>query len=313
MGIFSKPETVILKEGSSAHEQLAALEALRGTLPPKAEKQLEQDIRNVQAGIVGEDRVLYELKNSHMDMVVLQDLFLEHDDLTAQIDFLVLTPQRYFILECKNLYGDIEVNSRGDFVRSFGGRKKEGIYSPITQNQRHLDLIHAMKHDSRGLVMNLLADSDFEDIYRNYVVLANPKTVLNDRFAKKEIKQKILRVDQLLATIKAVNNEAGPGRDKIPMSRVRKNAEWFLQQHKSNPVDYVAKYRELAEAAANSEVVPQQQGAEDKAVLCSRCGAPMVLRTTRRGAHAGEQFYGCSNYPKCRNTLSMENWEKAAR
>lgn len=33
--------------------------------------------------------------------------------------------------------------------------------------------------------------------------------------------------------------------------------------------------------------------------LCPRCGSPMVLRTARRGAKAGENFWGCSTYPKC--------------
>ena len=38
------------------------------------------------------------------------------------------------------------------------------------------------------------------------------------------------------------------------------------------------------------------------APLCPRCEAPMVLRTARRGANAGEQFWGCSTYPKCQAT-----------
>ena len=32
---------------------------------------------------------------------------------------------------------------------------------------------------------------------------------------------------------------------------------------------------------------------------CPRCGAPLVLRTARRGRHKGSEFYGCSSYPKC--------------
>jgi len=35
--------------------------------------------------------------------------------------------------------------------------------------------------------------------------------------------------------------------------------------------------------------------------ICSACGAMMVLRTAQKGANAGKQFWGCSNYPKCRN------------
>lgn len=36
--------------------------------------------------------------------------------------------------------------------------------------------------------------------------------------------------------------------------------------------------------------------------LCPQCGSAMVLRTARKGANAGSQFWGCSTYPKCRGT-----------
>jgi hypothetical protein len=36
---------------------------------------------------------------------------------------------------------------------------------------------------------------------------------------------------------------------------------------------------------------------------CPTCGTPMVLRTAQRGAMAGQQFYGCRNYPQCRAIL----------
>ncbi len=39
---------------------------------------------------------------------------------------------------------------------------------------------------------------------------------------------------------------------------------------------------------------------------CPECGAEMVLRTARRGRNRGGQFYGCSDYPKCRHTLPYE-------
>lgn len=117
MGFFDKHEPVILKESSSAKAQLEALESLRGTLPANAEKQLEKEIRTLEAGIKGEQSILFELKNSHMDMYVLHDLFLEHNGLTAQIDFLVLTPQRFFVLESKQLYGDIRITEKGEFIR----------------------------------------------------------------------------------------------------------------------------------------------------------------------------------------------------
>lgn len=34
--------------------------------------------------------------------------------------------------------------------------------------------------------------------------------------------------------------------------------------------------------------------------ICPKCGANLILRTAAKGAHTGEQFYGCSRFPKCR-------------
>src|SRR5699024_9471119 len=33
---------------------------------------------------------------------------------------------------------------------------------------------------------------------------------------------------------------------------------------------------------------------------CPKCGSKMVLRTARKGANAGNQFWGCTAYPKCK-------------
>lgn len=33
---------------------------------------------------------------------------------------------------------------------------------------------------------------------------------------------------------------------------------------------------------------------------CPKCGSSMVLRTAKRGENAGNDFWGCSAYPKCR-------------
>jgi restriction system protein len=35
---------------------------------------------------------------------------------------------------------------------------------------------------------------------------------------------------------------------------------------------------------------------------CPACGQPMVKRTSRQGAKAGQRFWGCSTFPKCRGT-----------
>lgn len=38
---------------------------------------------------------------------------------------------------------------------------------------------------------------------------------------------------------------------------------------------------------------------------CPNCGKPMIQRTARRGANAGQTLWGCSGYPSCRGTRKM--------
>ncbi len=51
------------------------------------------------------------------------------------------------------------------------------------------------------------------------------------------------------------------------------------------------------------EALPMRRQAS--ATLCPRCGSRLVLRTARKGANAGGQFYGCSAFPKCRH---VQQW-----
>jgi hypothetical protein len=38
---------------------------------------------------------------------------------------------------------------------------------------------------------------------------------------------------------------------------------------------------------------------------CPSCNTAMVKRKKRRGTNAGEAFWGCSNFPKCRATRTI--------
>jgi len=39
---------------------------------------------------------------------------------------------------------------------------------------------------------------------------------------------------------------------------------------------------------------------------CPKCGSALVIRTTKSGPKAGQQFWGCSTFPKCRTMQSIE-------
>jgi restriction system protein len=42
------------------------------------------------------------------------------------------------------------------------------------------------------------------------------------------------------------------------------------------------------------------------APVCPRCGVAMVTRVARRGQHAGQPFWGCPNFPQCREIAAYD-------
>ncbi|WP_242849842.1 HRDC domain-containing protein [Clostridium sp. C8] len=88
--------------------------------------------------------------------------------------------------------------------------------------------------------MKFITDKLFESSYKTVVVLANPKTLLNSRFAKKEIKDKVIRADQLVSYIKDNYNKS----KELEMSEkaLFSWAESFLKIHKEKDISYLEKY-----------------------------------------------------------------------
>jgi restriction system protein len=88
----------------------------------------------------------------------------------------------------------------------------------------------------------------------------------------------------------------------------------FTQEAKSfaagKPIDLV-EGRQLADligsvqkTAAGASKVQATQASTVK--VCPQCGGELVLRTARKGAKAGKQFYGCSRFPSCRYVRDIE-------
>ena len=175
---------------------------------------------------------------------MLHDLHIESDDLSAQIDFLVITTKFNLVIECKNLYGNIEVNSSGDFIRKTeykGHYKKEGIYSPITQNIRHLEMIRKVRGATKNnFLSKSIFEKNFDENYKSVVVLANPKTIIDMKYAKKEIKSQIIRCDQLVDYIKKLLKES---KNAVSMEKDMYELEdFFFKLHTPNTTNYLKKY-----------------------------------------------------------------------
>ena len=87
--------------------------------------------------------------------------------------------------------------------------------------------------------MTALSNYGFADYFKSLVVLANPKTVLNDKFAKKEVKSQVYRADQLVNVIKKINQES-----KNPKSSLKEMQDtgnvWLnrLSDHPDTRIDH---------------------------------------------------------------------------
>ena len=202
--------------------------------------------------------------------------------------------------------------------------------------------------------MGAMVRMSFSSFHKSLVVLANEKTYLNDRYAKKEVKEQVIRADQLIATIRRMNAES-----KLPKSTKKEMlgfGEKMLERDTGERKDYAARYEELIdlveaeelevtekeEAAVDAKtVVAESVAGEQKVmtqieeepammnptileevqmeipattgkIICPVCGGELVLRTARRGANTGKQFYGCSSFTRCRYILNIaENLEKS--
>lgn len=55
---------------------------------------------------------------------------------------------------------------------------------------------------------------------------------------------------------------------------------------------------EVGQSAAIPPVPPSS-----KDPICPKCGIPMVQRKATRGANRGGSFWGCSNFPECREVI----------
>lgn len=248
MGLFQKKiGTIFLKESSESEEFIEKIQKLLENANAEAKAELEKQVKIAKYGLQGEKAIAFELKNSGIDMYILHDIYFEVGELSAQIDYLLVTRKHIYILECKNLIGDIEIDNAGNFIRSYelsGKKIREGIYSPLTQNQRHLQVIKELRlKEKNNFFTRAIFEKNFDNIYKSLIILANPKTCLNAKYAKKDVKSKIIRVDQLIAKIKEIDNASKNG--EFSADVMKETAEMFLNANVKNRSDYAQKYEEL--------------------------------------------------------------------
>jgi len=189
---------------------------------------------------------------------------------SAQIDHVVISVFGIFVIETKNCKGWIYGGRNSDYWTQNIYGKKYKLYNPLLQNAGHIRAIRRVLKDYGKLP------------FFSIVAFAGRAT---------------LKVDRSLPVM--YWRQVGPF--------IKKHQTPLLSQHVVEEI-----YRTLLSVNIKDRGIRKQHvrtvrqtvRRRDSAVssgICPKCGGTLVLRSGKYG-----RFYGCSNYPRCRYTLSEE-------
>ncbi len=255
---------------------------------------------------------------------------------TAEIDVLMICSKGLFVFESKNysgwIFGSENQKSWYQTLPTGRGRShKEAFYNPIMQNRSHIKYLRAYLDDQismqsiitfsdRCTLKSVQTKSDDVSVINRYNVYATvseicnrmPNQLLSDTQIN-DLYEKLYPCTQVDDTVKAQHIEninsslqlnartvvSQPAAPILPQ-KVENADNASIENGNSTHNDVVI------EAPITEENETQIVSNSSKPLKCPKCGASLVLRTATRGANAGNQFYGCSNYPKCRYIQNIE-------
>lgn len=201
--ILSRGKTIespiFIKEFTNKDSIIGELERLKATIKDQNTLvEIDDDINKIKIENSCEKNVYYELKNSFLPIVCLHNLYIQNGSYEAKIDFLVITSQFICILETKSLSGDIVVNNNGEFIKQIKDAtgkiiKEEGIYNPITQNERRVEIIRDFLCKN-----NKIKNCPVFSLN----VMSNTMSSIDMTYAPKYVKEQIIKYDQISRKLK---------------------------------------------------------------------------------------------------------------
>jgi hypothetical protein len=223
-------------------------------------------------GVLGEWQVNLLIKffldktNYHL----IKNVTLPTDDGTTQIDHIIVSKYGIFVVETKNMKGWIfgSENQKQWTQKIFKHTSK--FQNPLHQNYKHVKTLEAClntKNDCIFSVIIFIGDSTF-------------KTTMPDnvRFARGGIDYIKSKTD-IVFNGEAVTNII----EQIESGRLERGFKTNRQ--------HVKHVKNIIEGKSDIK-------------SCSKCGSDMVLRKATKGKNAGNQFWGCSAFPRCRSIIA---------
>lgn len=193
----------------------------------------------------------------------IDDLLIQHNGHSTQIDHVVISEFGIIVIETKNYSGWIFGSDDSEYwVKNQYGRKYR-FYNPIRQNESH---VNALK--------NILGLHPCKFI--PIVVFHNKATL------KVKTQKTVVYASRLNSTIRSYTTPLLTSEEK----------DYIYGQLLALNITDPQKRRTHKSAVKNNI---RRKNETVKRGRCPRCGGTLVLRKGKYG-----RFWGCSNYPKCR-------------
>ncbi|OAH98211.1 nuclease-related domain-containing protein [Methylomonas methanica] len=221
-------------------------------------------------GVLGEFQVnlIAKLRLDQQVYTLFKNVTLPTEDGTTQIDHVIVSRYGVFVIETKNMKGWIFGSEQQKTWTQKIYRHTNTFQNPLHQNYKHTQTLQSalgLTPDKLFSVVVFIGDSEFKTPMPDNVVYAGGYI----RFIKRK-QQPILTITEVLQVCQ-----------KLECGRLKPS----IKTH----VEHVKHVRNIVEL--------KQQQAEN---ACPKCGRPMVLRTAKNGENQGNQFWGCSGFPRCR-------------
>lgn len=264
---------------------------------------------------------------------------------TTEIDVLMLTRKGIFVFESKNYSGWIfgSENQKNWYQTLPSGRgrsHKENFYNPIMQNRSHIKHLKALIGEQ--LPMHSVIVFSERCTLKNVTIKSNEINVINRNQVSVVVSDICKAISENIATDEDVANlynklyaytQVSEAEKTQHIVNVRNNStkktnpisseetvEIDEGTNKANlteavlPTSISADDIADTEAVANEPLNEQLDNTDDIDLtdnvetcdICPKCGGKLVLRTAAKGTNTGKQFFGCTNFPKCRYIKSVE-------
>lgn len=232
---------------------------------------------------------------------------------TTEIDVLMICRKGIFVFESKNYSGWIfgsenQKNWYQTLPKGRGRSHKKTFYNPIMQNRSHIKHLKAFLGNQIPM-WSIIVFSD-RCTLKNIQIRSNNISVIN-RYNIAPVVSNICNqfpYDSLSdSDIMMIYNKLYPYTQVDEIVK-RKHVTNINQNLKPQPVQPIVKppVQIITQNTITQTPIVEitesikKEDTNQQILRCPKCNGNLILRTATRGANAGKQFYGCSNYPRCK-------------